>query len=234
MFGPQAPSFKAEDFQKLRSVSDQDRYTSWISNIVAELPDFWGAFEDTFPQYSVIEGKRKLQDLHQWIVSGNIPNDVPQLPNLVLSPLVVMSQIVELLSNRYQEVDPGHSDARYCLARTKATVGFCTGIFGALAVSLSDSEDELLDYASRAIRIAMLVGGVVDSQEHRSPLGACRALSVAWKTAEIGEEMENVLKEYPEVSISSRNPWKCAGKHTDSVFWSRPTFPSYTMTKESR
>ncbi|KAK7992234.1 protein required for conidial pigmentation [Apiospora saccharicola] len=205
VFGPQAPSFKAEDIQKLRSVSGQDKHTSWISKIVAELPDLWGAFEEKFPEYSITEGKRKLQDLHQWIVAGNIPNDVPQLPNLVLSPLVVMSQIVELLSNRYQEpttVDTGPSDARYFLARTKATVGFCTGIFGALAFSLSNSEDELHDYISRVIRISMLVGGVVDSQEHRSPLGGWRALSVAWKTAEIGEEMGKVLKEYPEAYVS--------------------------------
>ncbi|KAK7958256.1 polyketide synthase [Apiospora saccharicola] len=200
VFGPQALSFDIHCLKRLRSAVSRRPDRAWILDAIDGLPKCWETFADAFPKFKTHDGLRQLQHLHDWFANRAESTDLAadSLPNLLLSPLVVVSQIVDLLEHT-DGVSAAPQEGVFELQPvTIATIGLCTGILGALAVALSKNTSSLRDYAARSIRIAMLIGGVVDTQGRQALAGQWKALATAWSTAGTQEVMKRVLTSFPE------------------------------------
>jgi hypothetical protein len=116
---------------------------------VAELPRYWDALTERIPKIKrAIQGQDYLINLDSWLRRTPGEDDKLEgqeyLPNLVLTPLVVLAQLTQywryLELNQQLHGDGANSDLQTdLLARQKAgktnkvqTLGFCTDLFSAL------------------------------------------------------------------------------------------------------
>lgn len=126
-----------------------------------------------------------------------------RMPSTILAPIVIISQLVQYSTFReLQNGDDGEEELKI-----EETVGFCIGLLSAFAVSLSHrtTPAEFEQHASAAVRLAMLIGAVVDAQDAQDNSGPSTTLSVAWKRGDAGEksrELEDVLTRSLAVSSS--------------------------------
>ncbi|PCH03970.1 Male sterility, NAD-binding [Penicillium occitanis (nom. inval.)] len=193
LFGPQALSFNQEAFLKLRATILGSPAYQWVLDVVDELPTIWIALLNSIPKLEVIDGAKKLKNLSDWIRSGDIRGDSFPLPNILLSPLVVITQLTQY-ANYIQE----HPELRK--SDKTETLGFCTGILSALAVSSSAGEGQFAKYGSVAVRLAMAIGAIVDAQD--SERGPSKSLATAWNTANGEDELKRILAGFPDTYIS--------------------------------
>lgn len=195
LFGPQALSFDKAAFAQLQSTVNGTTAHQWILQTVAELPVVWTSLVQQWPRLEAIHGGEQVfKDLIEWFRTGNIPEAAFPLPNVLLSPLVVIAQLIQYA----QIVD--NSGNLHNLENAQ-TLGFCTGLLSALTVSLSGKDKACFEkYGSVALRLAMLIGGVVDAQDISSEHGRSKSLATAWNSAESGIELTRILHRYPCVS----------------------------------
>lgn len=194
LFGPQPLAFDLASFLHFRSTTWEKPGWHWVSDVVSELPECWGAFTEVFPQFNSVDGIRQLQTLQEWFKTGIVTGDLTRLPNMILSTLAVITNLVEY--QRYREIVSLNLDQKQ---NCTATVGFCTGLLSAFAVSVSEDSEQLRRYSATAVRLAALIGGVVDAQGLSDRNGPAVALATSWNTMEAGEELKRILKRYPEV-----------------------------------
>ena len=124
------------------------------------------------------------------------------MANILLSPLVVAVQLTQYA--KYQE---GKDSREFSNIET---LGFCTGLLSALAVSCSRNLEELEKYGAVAIRLAMLIGAVVDAQDAMSEHGPSGSIAASWTSPGAISDLAAVLKAFPDVSIPSnqRGLWR--------------------------
>jgi acyl transferase domain-containing protein/thioester reductase-like protein/SAM-dependent methyltransferase/acyl carrier protein len=223
LFGPQALSFNRQ-FEKLRhSLSGEAGGQHWILDTVADLPRYWDALTEKIPKIKgAIQGKKHLTDLDSWLRRTPFEDDKLEgqeyLPNLVLTPLVVLTQLTQywryLELNHQLHGDGAKSDLQAdLLARQKngetnkvQTLGFCTGLFSAFAVASAKNQDEFEKYGAVAVRLAMLVGALVDAQEAWNKElghGPSKSYATAWRNPNQGQELRRILDSlFPKAYMS--------------------------------
>jgi hypothetical protein len=226
VFGSQALSFSPAAFKEMRSAVWDNHEQAWILDLVASLPDCWDDFARAFPKFAVIDpgARHMLVDMHRWFREGDMPaitkiqalstggTSWPDwaLPNMILSPLVIISQLVECMQFLDMTTASGSG------VKIKGTLGFCTGLLSAVAASLSKDKSQVRSYGAKAVRLAMLIGAVVDAQEILDAAGPARALTTAWTTDRAEEdELHSILKQTPGVSAF---PQKQRQVKTDTRF----------------
>ncbi|KAF2235726.1 ketoacyl-synt-domain-containing protein [Viridothelium virens] len=120
---------------------------------------------------------------------------------MLLTPLVVLTQLTQFwhyLELHYGTVDHG----LHVLRNQKAqTLGFCTGLLSAYAVASSFNQDDLERYGAVAIRLATLVGAIVDAYDIDQ--GRATSFTTAWHTSQQGADLERALAQYPQDAYSS-------------------------------
>lgn len=204
LFGPQATSFNEKSASQLRStLSDTPGY-SWILDTIAELPGYWEALSKAFPRLHPIPGAKLLGDLSDWLRTARVLHASFPLPNILLTPLVVITELTQY--SRFLELDGPESGKRKglhaCSQQNVETLGFCTGLLSALAMSSSANQAQFQQFGAVAIRLAMLVGALVDAQDKSDALHAdCTSFSVMWNSPESRAEMTRILKCFPEVKM---------------------------------
>jgi hypothetical protein len=201
LFGPQALSFHEDSFHRLRSTILEAAEHRWILDTIEELPAYWNTITKEIPKLQCVPGAKLLDDLNRWFTTGEItPTSFP-LPNTLLTPLVVITQLTEY--HKYLELahpNPGGRQGLHELSGQNAeTIGFCTGILSALAVACSADNVQFRKYGAVAVRLAMLIGGVVDAQDDLSDEGISKSFATAWSSPEMGAEMTKILDGFPEV-----------------------------------
>ncbi|KAI9661817.1 MAG: Type I Iterative PKS [Bathelium mastoideum] len=223
LFGPQVVSFNRQ-FEKLRhSLSREAIGQPWILDAVAGLPRHWDALTEKIPKITgTIPGQRHLAELDSWLRRAPLQDDkregLEHLPNLVLTPLVVLTQLTQYW--RYLELDHQlHGDGKKpdlqaaLLARWRngetskvQTLGFCTGLLSSFAVASAKNQDEYEKYGAVAVRLAMLVGALVDAQEawnRELGHGESKSYAMAWRNVKQGQEMRRIIENLsPQAYIS--------------------------------
>jgi hypothetical protein len=208
LFGPQALSFDAKAFQQLRSTILETEDLRWILDAVSELPECLDVFSKEHTHFATTEKTRtQLQELKDWFEKGDLPDQAFVLPNSLLTPLVIITHLIQY--GKYLELSnppAGKGEDLYALPKGgRETLGFCTGLLTAFAVSSSENREEFMRYGAVALRLGMLIGLVVDSQDDSSGAGISRSLATVWNSAEAGEEMNRIVKGFPEVRESVRS-----------------------------
>nr|UBX54556.1 poliketide synthase [Aspergillus sp.] len=202
VFGPQDLSFDIGSFNKLHA---RLRDHKWVYDVIVDLPKYWGSFSTGNPKFQHVNAGELLENLKAWVSDGQVPKDAFPLPNVLLSPLVVIGQLLEYvaflkaafpnLGNNDEVPNPRFKDTE--------ALGLCTGTLSAFVAASSSNIEEISQYGAVAVRLAMLVGAIVDAEEASSgPEGTSLSFSVSWNSTELGDSFSNILKTFADAYVS--------------------------------
>ncbi len=206
LFGPQALSFGEDSFHQIRSTVLETEDYRWILDTIAELPKWLNTMSKECPSLQTGPGLKLLEELNSWFKNGRLSQAPFTLPNILLNPLVIITQLTQYskyleLANQKREI----GDDLYASSKhDRETLGFCTGLLSALAVSSSADRAQFQKYGAVALRIGMLIGMVVDAQDASADTGESVSFATVWNSVESGEEMGRILKKFPEVKQQSQ------------------------------
>lgn len=202
VFGPQAVSFDVEAFHKLRLQLQETPRFQWTLATIAELPRIWDTLSENIANLQNLNGKKLLERLDQWLHRGSISEDAFPLPNVLLSPLVVIAQLTQysaFLEAALPNLHETHELPATIRTNTE-TLGLCTGTLSAFAVACSSTLADIAHYGAVAVRLAMLAGALVDAEEAaRGTEDKSISFSASWNAEE--SVMSDVLEKFPEVNI---------------------------------
>ena len=203
VFGPQALKFDAGSLNKLRRQMQETPHHGWILDTVSTLCSDWNALSSSITKLQTSNGKQLLVDLDKWLRGGEIPQSSFPLPNILLSPLTVIAQLTQytaFLKAAFSDSPDTRELPSSILASTER-LGLCTGTLSAFAAACSSSQPALHHHGAVAVRLAMLVGALVDAVDASpNPEGRSISFSAFWNTAESSGTVNEVLKNFPEVS----------------------------------
>lgn len=202
LFGPQALTFDNTFFNKLYLHLHEASNNHWALDTVSDLSSIWGALVEIIPKLQHLDGERLLQELDQGLRTGKIPQSLFPLPNVLLSPLVVISHLTQysaFLKAALPHLTDDEELPPSVTAHTE-TLGLCTGILSAFVVGCSPSLAKLRDHGAVAVRLAMIAGALVDAEE-ASPEsdGSAISFSVSWNGADHKTSVKEVLEQFPKV-----------------------------------
>ncbi|KAG9513438.1 polyketide synthase, partial [Aureobasidium melanogenum] len=204
LFGPQALSFDSESLATLRDALLDSKEFHWALDTLSELPSLWDTLIVKFPKLQHVAGKELLDSLQECFENGRSDQVPSQLPNILLTPLVVLTQLFQysqyLRLSFTTSADDLHAIPDH---RNVETMGFCTGILSAMAASSSSDRERFQIYGAVALRLAMLIGALVDAQDASDPLhGRSKSFATGWSSESMAEEMMKVIDRFPEAYIS--------------------------------
>jgi acyl transferase domain-containing protein/nucleoside-diphosphate-sugar epimerase/SAM-dependent methyltransferase/acyl carrier protein len=203
LFGPQALGLDAESASQLRQTVLSTPGLSWVLETITELPGHWESLAEAVPSLQPFPGAELLQDLANWLKTGHFSQASFPLPNVLLTPLVVVTHLAQYLKflELIQPDSPECRDLHASFQRDAETLGLCSGLLSAAALSCSTDQVQLQHYGAVAVRLAMMVGALVDAQDVSvDGQGGSKSFSVAWNSPESGVQMTEILKTFPEVS----------------------------------
>ena len=204
LFGPQALSFQEQSLHDLRSAIRSHCDNAWMRTIVNELPQHIELFSQKVEQLQHRPGGELLQKVAKWLDSEDTWQSSESLPNIILTPLVVLGQLAQY--TQYVEVahlDAGLGSDRWSpQLRHSETLGFCTGLLSAIAVSSASNKAEFRHFGAVAVRLATLIGACVDAEDGDERVAKSTSLSAAWNTPEQEEGLKAIVAESPETYIS--------------------------------
>jgi hypothetical protein len=203
LFGPQALSFSDQCFQRLRTAINNNPDNAWVRKIVDELPECTERACEQFPKLRSTPVVNLQNSLKEWLNSdaNSAPVGFDSFPNSLLTPLVVLDQLTQYaqyVELAHVEIGLG-SDIFGPQSRRIETLGFCTGLLTALAVSSSSTRTDFQRYAAVAVRLAALIGALVDAEDAVGKYGVSKTLSTASRSPAQEMELHAILRDFPEV-----------------------------------
>lgn len=205
LFGPQALSIDEEELSRLRVDILKLKQHDWILEAITESAHLSEEFASTIPRFSnqTRASPALLKGFRDWILTGTIPRIPSNLPNGFISPLVVITQLVQFL--QYAEVT-GFDPAAVAVAGKTETVGLCIGLLAAMAVSSSRKLEDIETHGTAAICLAALVGFVVDAQqESLDDESSSESFAAIWHSEEEEKQMNEILRAFPKVIDLQQN-----------------------------
>jgi hypothetical protein len=204
LFGSLSLAFDAATFAQVRKTVIENDHNAWIIETIRHLAKDLEAILSALPSVQSFgdQARRELADLQEAFTQGR-PLDLPSpLPNTVLIPLVVIDQLSQYAAFVRQQSNGAHGESGTWLAqdRDAEIIGLCTGALSSFAVSSATSWDDFRTHGAAAIRLGLLVGLVIDSQDAAFGGGRSRSFSVAWSREQGDEELQRVLQEFDEAS----------------------------------
>lgn len=214
LFGPHVGTFTKQSMNKLVRPLSRSAHRDWILDTIAGLPDYWDALTDKIPNIGgSIPGRRQLADLDSWLRHGAVDaaqdGGANNLPSIVVGPLVVFIQLTQYW--RYLDLtrpdnvgETGDLQAEL-VARQKQqgpakveSLGFCAGLLAAFAVASAGNRDEFHKYGAVAVRLAMLVGALIDAQEvwdkGQTDKGGSVSYAVGWRGQKQADEVTRIIE----------------------------------------
>lgn len=211
LFGPHVGTFTKASVDTLIRQLSHSAHRDWILDTIDSLPFYWDTLCKKIPNIAgTIPARRQLADLASWLRAGAVdgPNDGTNLPSIVVGPLVVLIQLTQYW--RYLEMTrPGHLEETADLqadlvARQKQPgaaevepLGFCAGLLAAVAIASASDKHEFHKYGAVAVRLAMLVGALIDAQEvwdKGHDKGGSVSYAIAWRGQKQADEVTRVVK----------------------------------------
>ncbi|KAI1102926.1 hypothetical protein F4804DRAFT_353299 [Jackrogersella minutella] len=197
LFGPLALSFDEAAFAQVRKTVVENEHARWVLDTIAEFPQIWKSLTTSIPSLKTASGLKQLEDLSDAFRTGRSLETSFPLPNKILIPLVIASHLTQYATFLQNSTE---GDAFSTSKLDRETLGLCTGLLSAFAVSSSDDREQFKKYAAVAVRLAMLIGTIVDAQDEATE--PSKSLTAAWNSVEGGEELKRIVKSFPETYIS--------------------------------
>ncbi|KIA75723.1 polyketide synthase [Aspergillus ustus] len=215
VFGPQSLTFDKRALARLRDEINSSSHRTWIQETLAGLPTYWSALCDALPDIPTLlpEADHHLNQLSRVLDHGLEDSSSSSLPNILLTPLVVLTHLIEY--SRYlttQDTQP------QSLSNTSTSaIGFCTGLLATYAIASTEDANTpsaISHYGTVALRLATLIGALVDAEESRqqqqsnssgSSSRSTTSHTVGWSTPEQEAKLHEIVKSrHPDVYVSVR------------------------------
>ncbi|KAK8080217.1 hypothetical protein PG997_008035 [Apiospora hydei] len=204
VFGPQTrPS--PDDLAELRHELINNPTLSKVLAAALDLPRFWQELNLFIPDLAQVPAESHLHEFVEWLKGERkAPYCAQQCPitiTFILNFLIQIKQYIRLL--RSLDIE-GADDAQSLVLerlRDGGVHGFCVGFLCAVTVSLSKTEEDLADNASRALRLALAIGVHVDKDASKE---ATTCISARWRHKQLNalDKALAVLQDYPEAYIA--------------------------------
>ncbi|KAH8594185.1 hypothetical protein B0O99DRAFT_687826 [Bisporella sp. PMI_857] len=211
LFGPHVGTFTRQSMNKLVRPLSQNPRRDWILDTVAKLPEYWDVLTSNIPDVARdVDGPRYLAELDSWLRHGaaDLPHDDENLPSIIVGPLVVLIQLTQY----WRHLEITRADDTYtadlqadlvALNKHQAgpkveILGFCAGLLAALAVASASNQQEFQEYGAVAVRLAMLIGALIDAQEEwdkGSGKGSSASYAIAWRGEKQEEDMTRIIND---------------------------------------
>ena len=204
LFGPQALSWNNGAFQSLQSTVQSSERHTWILDAIAGLPNSLHKISRACPWIKAKADSTLplLEDLQRRFRTGATSLEPLDLPNTILTPLSVISQLVQYVEHRTALCSTSSSlDGLYDASKESAeALELCTGLLSALVVSYSSRREEFEALGHVAVRLSLLVGLFVDARDEEDEQGPAKALSLIWHSDEERQSMLSILERFPKVT----------------------------------
>jgi hypothetical protein len=205
LFGPQTPLSAVDTLHALRS-SLQIQQPHWAIAVLAELPVSWDTWVARIPTLYAVPGKKLLTDLHSWLAINFDASEEDKaqnldLPNTLLVPLVVLTQLRQFETYIRQNHNCFEFGIGELQRRNAKALGFCTGLLSAYAVATSSTHEDFERFGAVAIRLATLIGATVDAFDAEN--GRAISFTTTWQTSQQGHELRRILAEFHGEAHSS-------------------------------
>ncbi|KAI1130705.1 hypothetical protein F5Y10DRAFT_262854 [Nemania abortiva] len=152
-------------------------------------------FDTTLHHDAFKENIRLIKDT----LAGKINPDPRTLGNTITAPLTVASHVRDLLKLA-QNRDALGSDN---LKKVRSYQGFCIGFLSSAAFSVSKSRSEFEHNVLIALRLATLIGMVVDAENASHPNTNARvAIAARCKTPLDRENLDMIMNDFPRAYVS--------------------------------
>ncbi|KAI1465201.1 uncharacterized protein F4812DRAFT_466638 [Daldinia caldariorum] len=200
MFGPIASSFNEASFAQVRKTATENEEFRWALDTIAEFPRIWQTLTTRIPSLKTTSALGQLEDLSDAFRTGRPLNTPFPLPNKLLIPLVVVSQLTQYATFSLSEAEGRHVDLLDTSRSNRETLGLCIGLLSAFAVSSAGDKEQFEKYAAVAVRLALLIGIAVDAQNE--VFGPSKSLSVMWHSAGDGEKLQHIVESFSGTYVS--------------------------------
>ena len=204
LFGPQALSFTEESLQRVRVALSDTAENAWMRQVVEQLPEYTNRVAKQFPKLEATPAARLQDSLKGWLKIEECiaPATSKSLPNALLTPLVVLDQLAQYSQYvKLAHVETGLGADRYGpQPRRIRSLGFCTGLLSAIAVSSASNKAEFERYATVAVCLAAVIGALVDAEDAIGRYGESKTFSTVYHSSQQEMQLKNILQEFPEVS----------------------------------
>lgn len=202
VFGSQLLDFDQWHACQLRSALLEDATLTWLLDTLLHLSSDWDTVAKDFLSLRGYAGDEPLAALRYFLRTGQDFRVPFPLPNILLSPLVVAIHVVQYCS-LLKLIDP-HSpcwdEVQTWLRKHGAVTGLCTGSLTATAVTSHTTWSNTKSACIAAVRVAMLVGALVDAEDARED-GSRRWRSFVVRSTTTDEgALRSILNMHPQVS----------------------------------
>ena len=206
VFGPHVgTTFTKEHVEKMIRPLAQGQHREWILEAIAGLPSYWDALIAKIPEVAEVlpEIPKRLADLDAWFRHGPPTADIgATLPRPVLGPVVVLTQLAQYW--QYLELThKGEPTADVLASRVASStdnfvsLGFCAGLIPTAAAASARNRQEFEKYAAVAMRVSVLIGGLVDAREAWDKAlgkGGSVSLAAAWVGPKQAEDVVRITE----------------------------------------
>lgn len=205
LFGPQALSFQEDSLDFLREQISNSPSNAWVKAAVAELPQYATCYTTRIKRLQKSHVVENVQELAELLQPGRDSPARANLPNSILTSLVVLHHLAQF--TKFIEADGTcatklSSDEWLSKLKKTETVGFCSGQLSAAVVSSARNHIDFQVLGAVALRLAVLIGALVDAVDAEPLLGRSKSFSLLWNTPEQKQELDNVLASEPEAYAS--------------------------------
>jgi hypothetical protein len=209
LFGPQCSNVD-ETSALISKALAEDSSLQFINEILQELPSFWSDITKALPSLCKVSGDEQIIALVRHLHgSPSPPTGEPK--NVILTPLTVLSQIMEFIKLRE------FAGEQYIID----TQGFCVGFLAAIVAA--SAKDDLQSLTATIIRLAVCIGALVDLDELNN--GAWGSIAVRWRESAASKEFQQAIASHPKVifpcSSSIYHLTKHPIRHTYLASWIR-------------
>ncbi|KAI0204033.1 hypothetical protein F4808DRAFT_475527, partial [Astrocystis sublimbata] len=200
LFGPQVTTWTQQNISALRRALADNPDLDWLRlslMSLGPLEHILSISEDE--ELLVPAGLQRDISLIGDIASCNVDLEPQPLSNTVRAPLTVAFQFHYLLELARSHDPSGAAIIKQC----KSSQGFCLGFLTAAAFSLSKSRLDFERNANIAIRLATLIGAVIDAEDAvHSDQDTASVIAVRCTKSLEKKELDTLLDAFPNAYIS--------------------------------
>ncbi|KAL5361507.1 hypothetical protein BJX96DRAFT_185313 [Aspergillus floccosus] len=197
--GSQAIQCSEDYLSSLREILLSETTLQPLANAIRDLPQLWRTLLEADTALHKVPGKDVFDRFTRWLDGETLLNKTASSePNMILSPLTVIMQLVEYTSYLHRT----NLSHLHILdgAMHGGIQGFCTGFLTAITLSISRYEKDIAELGAVALRLTACIGAYVDLDQCNNSGFAC--IAVRWSSPANEQKINEILAKYDGAYIS--------------------------------
>lgn len=196
IFCPQSKAPQKSYLDRLHSFLCRNPFLKPFVQDIKDLPKIWQTFANQREDIAALgQGPRYMRCMSEWMTTGESEPIANAMSGILSLPLLVIIQIGQYF--QFLELNGiKHFEFMTQLRNGGGIQGYCGGLLPAMAIACSKDEEELVKYASVAMRIALGIGAYGELGDDENIPGPT-TIVIRLKSIGQGEE---IVKRFPGVS----------------------------------